>query len=384
MIFKSKFSQNEIYDDIIKKITNNELENIVKGSFQLRSKYGALDIKKFRFDKEKCLQVLLDGYKTNKVVKDAVTDICLKKIKDNKDIFNIYKTVEELREYEKTRSNTIDTIMFCTGLWASDDKEKNELGDEIYTKYKERISSAYKEDEKVDTEDFQFEDFEIQEGIGEVDDMKNHKKDIMSMNLYECIETLSTYKEKIENLEKKLEEKDNEIAALKEKAKSNLNNSLKKHLKSIDKNIIEGFNNLKEENINLNKVIEDLKKQNDLLSKEFVKQFKDMAKTSTNDNIKELKKILIETQNTINGALIEDNKKLLSEIKAYIREEVVSQLKKQEDTTEVDNEFIRGIEANTKSNNKIQKTGERKLRKASDDILVGSPFDEEEFSEIFN
>lgn len=383
MIFNSNFSEDEIYEDIIRELPDKCLELVVRNNVILRAKYGALEQKKFRFKREKAESIILNNFRNNKLIKEGIITAWEIETKGLAKDINKYKTIKELREYENQRRLTLKTVLFCSLLWAADDINKSNLADDIYKSYKER-KEVESEDEELELDEFIKGNEELE--VGEVCSMENYKKDVMSMNLGECIEALCKYKERIEFLENELINKNKSIEGLEQKISTNDDNKdLKKEMKSMSKSLTEVLSVINKENTSLKDELKVIKNQNVELNKELLKQFKVIDKLQKNSNTKELKDIITQSQNSVKGALIEDNKKIIWEIKKYINEEVMSEIKNPEmQIQEVNTEFensIKNIGANIKEKNEPK---EIKANTADNDILTQPLFYEGEFDDIFN
>lgn len=321
--FKSKFTDKEIFTEIVNRMNDYKLKDLLNNDLLLRTKCKIFNKKDKTYDREKVVTSVIDLVSNNKNIRQFIMldlDGKVERMKLNKTI-NKLKTLEEWDKYIYNDNFNSDIFLIIVALWINHDKELNEFGDNLFKKY---LEGAFKSQEDLENVEDMDED-EFDEEFTEMEELKMDDN-ILSMNLGECIKKLSSYEEKISNLENRLNEKDKEIEALKVKLKlSEENKEIKKELKDINKFLANDNKNKEIENINSN--ITKLNIKNLEVEKIFKTKLKDSFASQENSILKNINQLLVDQQNVFKSTSKVYNDELFEKMKKYMDEKIKENVK---------------------------------------------------------
>ncbi|MGL5617197.1 MAG: hypothetical protein ACRDD2_13385 [Sarcina sp.] len=394
MNFKSKFNEDEIYKAILNSFTKEDINFLVNKNLVIRSKYGNKNLGKNKIiDKEKAISIILETCKVNTNLKRTIDEMWTVIVEPTRKILNLHDSAKDMR-LMKYINEGVNKAAICSVLWTSIDEEKNKLGDEIFTIYMEEK----KKEEEIEIKRKKCVEKEVKEVKNKIEKigkklgvkvkkkkveeslLEGDKAELMNMTIGELIENIVIYKEKVENLEEKLIEKNKEIEELKKQLKNNDSKSLAREIKKLGKVFNEELLIKDEQNEKIRKVIEESKKENEGLTKEIMKQNKIIEKIQKGGN-KEIKEMLLESQNAIKGPIMEHNIKLIEEIKLFLKEQIkeVKENKKNiNNENKIDEQFSKAIVEIPKKS-KIEKVKKEINKPSFEEDL----FNEEDFEDIF-
>lgn len=329
MRYKTKFSEEEVYTYFADIMSDKYLEKLILENNTIRLKYGAYDKKSFKYNREKAVATIKSLIFKNRGVREDILDfqnaLATGRYKD----LLAHEDLDRVKREAKTSSKEREVFRLILALWQYSLEEFNEYGDELF---EDALKGVYKKKEEMarvkDKDENKIEEKEIEE----VEDMK---KDVLSMNLAQCIEIISKYDEKIKDYERKLSEKDETIKELKTLLNKAIDNKeLKKDFNKLSTGVKQETKDIKEKNLTVVKNVESFKKEIAEVKSELSKQSA-MTETKNKLLLNELTKAIKDMQNTISSTLLEDNRKSLKELKAEMekdKEKEVTEVK-----TDIDN-----------------------------------------------
>lgn len=287
-IFNTNIEDFEIIDTIIDYLDDNDINDLIDSNIVLRFQ--------FRPNKKKIDRSIIN----QKIKQIYKKDITLKREIVNTWNFNIVSTQSEVRkakDIDKYIQNIVDKNISleifenCTILWKESDKELNKRGDNLYEEYKR----AFEEESN--------EIMHLINGIEEEVSLEMDN-DIMNTSIGEFIKKITTSTIELENLKKKLDDKEKENKELYKSLESVTNNKdLKKEIKILNKKLVEIQSEVINKNIILIKEINELKEENKNLINNIKNIIDFFNKFNVEDISKSLMKNIIDVQTNMNNSL---------------------------------------------------------------------------------
>ena len=296
-IFNANIEEFEIIDTIVDYLDDNDINSLIDSNVVLRFQFRPNKANKKKIDRSIIDEKIKQVYKK---------DITLKREIVKRWNFNIASTQSEVRkakDIDKYIQSIIDENIpleifeNCTILWKESDKELNKRGDNLYEEYKRA---------------FEEESSEIMNSINEIEEEVSLEMDnnIMNTSVGEFIKKVTTSSMELENLKRKLEDKEKENRELQKALESVTNNQdLKKEIKVLNKKLGEIQSEVINKNTILIKEINELKKEN----KELMNNVKSITVLLSKFNIEDISKALIKNitdvqtnmNNSLKGGIIE-------------------------------------------------------------------------------
>lgn len=315
--FKSVFSEEEVYYQVIDTLKDNEIKNIIEKNKAVRLQCKAYNIKNYKYDRSEAIKNISELCKRVKSVKECINKEWNidRKIKQKR--LETIKTEEEFKNYYVNEKTNIDVLKSITIYWASEKDELNKLGDKLYKKYK---NGEFDINEKYET---QQEDVTMRDE-NSTDFNTKISDDILSMNFGQVIEKFSRYEQRIAELQVKIDERTQENDQLKETVKSISDyKNLKKDISNINKTVSKSSEFIIKENDALKKELKIIDGKNNELKDLIAKQSKIIESLNNDKLTKQISSLILDSQNTIKSLLVENNKKVAQDIKEYINENLI-------------------------------------------------------------
>lgn len=292
-IFNANIEEFEIIDKIVDYLDDNDINSLIDSNVVLRFQFRANKANKKKIDRSIIDKKIKQVYKKEITLKREIVKIWN---------FNIALTQSEIRkakDIDKYIQSIIDENIpleifeNCTILWKESDKELNKRGDNLYEEYKRA---------------FEEQSSEIMNSINEIEEEVSLEMDnnIMNTSISEFIKKVM----ELENLKRKLEDKEKENRELQKALESVTNNQdFKKEIKVLNKKLGEIQSEVINKNTILIKEINELKKEN----KELMNNIKNITNLLSKFNIEDISKVLIKNitdvqtnmNNSLKGGIIE-------------------------------------------------------------------------------
>lgn len=217
MLNIKKYPKAEIYREMLKRISHQTLLKYIASNKALQMKCNVYTITKEKCPKDLIIDGMLELYpKISEIEKFIVYKFSMAVNKDTIFVSKL-KDKEEIKEYFSSEKYNKDKFSEAVILWLQKDEEINKLGDCCYEMFLKE-NSKNKEIINKGGKDFQMDSI-----------VEKNKSSVFEMTLGDCINIITEYKKKNDELHNELENKEKEISRLREKAAESVKSNKEKN-----------------------------------------------------------------------------------------------------------------------------------------------------------